>query len=243
MLFKNNLKKLLYLFYYLYGNKHAIKKLKKECKKCDSISDLVDLAFNFKWGLKRFNIDIRPSQEKSEIIELLHLLKKHKPKYILEIGTERGGTLFLFSNVAYPQSMIISIDLPGGPFGKGYPFYKIPIFKSFGNNNKKIFLLRMNFHNIKTLERVKKILGSKKIDFLFIDGDHRYDGVKKDFIYYSPLVRKGGIIAFHDIVPSMYKKVGGVPLFWKEVKKNYNNTKEIVNNWGQEGRGIGIIIK
>jgi len=178
MPFKNNLKKLLHLFFYIYGNKLAIKKLKRECKKCDSISDLVDLAFNFKWGLKKFSIDIRPSQEKSEIIELLHLLNKYKTKYILEIGTERGGTLFLFSRVAYPYSTIISIDLPGGSFGKGYPFYKIPIFKSFGNN-KKIFLLRMNSHNIQTLERVKKILGSKKIDFLFIDGDHKYDGVKK----------------------------------------------------------------
>jgi len=51
------------------------------------------------------------------------------------------------------------------------------------------------------------------------------------------------LIAFHDIVPSISNKVGGVPLFWKEVQKSYHNTKEIVNNWDQEGRGIGVIIK
>jgi hypothetical protein len=33
---------------------------------------------------------------------------------------------------------------------------------------------------------------------LFIDGDHRYEGVRRDFEMYSPLVGAGGLIAFHD---------------------------------------------
>jgi len=37
-------------------------------------------------------------------------------------------------------------------------------------------------------------------DFLFIDTDHSYHNVKDEYIKYSPLVRKGGIIAFHDTV-------------------------------------------
>lgn len=37
------------------------------------------------------------------------------------------------------------------------------------------------------------------MDFLFIDGDHAYEGVKADFEMYSPLVRKGGLVALHDI--------------------------------------------
>jgi len=43
-------------------------------------------------------------------------------------------------------------------------------------------------------------LNGEPLDFLFIDGDHTYEGVKRDFEMYSPLVRNGGIIAFHDIV-------------------------------------------
>ncbi len=35
-------------------------------------------------------------------------------------------------------------------------------------------------------------------DFLFIDTDHAYENVKDEYIRYSPLVREGGIIAFHD---------------------------------------------
>lgn len=37
-----------------------------------------------------------------------------------------------------------------------------------------------------------------KIDFLFIDADHSYEGVKLDFDLYSKLVKKTGIIALHD---------------------------------------------
>jgi len=48
----------------------------------------------------------------------------------------------------------------------------------------------------------------KRGDFLFIDGDHTYEGVEGDFEMYSPLVRRGGIIAFHDIVPGPPENVG-----------------------------------
>ncbi len=37
-----------------------------------------------------------------------------------------------------------------------------------------------------------------KIDFLFIDGDHSYEGVKKDFDLYSKLLTENGIIVLHD---------------------------------------------
>ena len=61
--------------------------------------------------------------------------------------------------------------------------------------------MRANSHNLDTLNKVKRILADRPIDLLFIDGDHTYVGVKMDFEMYRPLVRKGGIIAFHDIVP------------------------------------------
>jgi glycosyltransferase involved in cell wall biosynthesis len=38
----------------------------------------------------------------------------------------------------------------------------------------------------------------REIDILFIDGDHTFDQVKKDFDNFSPYVRKGGFILFHD---------------------------------------------
>lgn len=38
----------------------------------------------------------------------------------------------------------------------------------------------------------------EKIDFLFIDGDHSYDGVKQDIKIWLPKLRSRGVIIMHD---------------------------------------------
>ena len=143
---------------------------------------------------------IELTQIKSELLNLLLILKKNKPKNILEIGTYGGGTLLLLSQIASKDALIISIDLPEGKFGGGYPKWKASIYKSFATNNQKIRLIRADSHDPKSLEKVKKFLKGNKLDFLFLDGDHTYQGVKKDFKNYSLLVKKNGIIGFHDIL-------------------------------------------
>ena len=130
--------------------------------------------------------------------------------------------------------------MPQGKFGGGYPKWKIPLYKSFVKENRRIFLIRVDSHERKSLEKVKEILNNQKIDFLFIDGDHTYESVKKDFKMYSPLVRTDGIIAFHDIVWGHPVNVGRVPIFWNEIKSNFNFI-EIVQDWNQGGFGIGVI--
>lgn len=213
---------------------HAITKLQKEMSQTNKLEDLVNLAFNFSVD----GLNITPSQIKDEILQLLKILKKIKPRSILEIGTANGGTLFLFCQVADPNAIIISIDLPGGKFGGGYPRWKIPLYKSFAKQNQKIYLLRENSHSQRTFQKIKQILKGKKIDFLFIDGDHTYEGVKKDFEMYSKLVKR--IIALHDIVYHPYVPKCQVNRFWKEVKQKYK-TKEIISSPAQTWAGIGVI--
>lgn len=40
------------------------------------------------------------------------------------------------------------------------------------------------------------------LDFIYIDGNHDYEFVKKDIELYYPKVRKGGVVAGHDFVAS-----------------------------------------
>ena len=56
---------------------------------------------------------------------------------------------------------------------------------------------------------------NQSIDVLFIDGSHEYNDVKADFEAFYPKVKKGGIIAFHDI-KGMWQ---GVTRFWNEIKE------------------------
>jgi predicted O-methyltransferase YrrM len=45
---------------------------------------------------------------------------------------------------------------------------------------------------------VSRTFGAK-IDFLFIDGDHSYSGVKGDVMAWSPRLNPGALVVFHDI--------------------------------------------
>lgn len=111
-----------------------------------------------------------------------------------------------------------------------------------------MIFFREDSHQSQTLKKVKEYLNGEKIDFLFIDGDHTYEGVKKDFEMYAPLVREEGVIAFHDIVQDYSTRygintsscTGGVPIFWNEIKNNYRRN-EIIKNPDQDGCGIGVI--
>jgi predicted O-methyltransferase YrrM len=197
-------------------------------------------VFDFSWNF--YNGLIRPMQIKEEFVELLKIFRELNPKYILEIGTANGGTLFCFCKLAEDDATIISIDLPGGPFGGGYPEWKIPIYQAFAKENQKLYLLRKDSHQRETLEEVKKILNGNHLDFLFIDGDHSYEGVKKDFEMYSQLVRKGGIIAFHDIAKHQLDPGCEVEKLWKEIKNDFN-FKELNKDINQYWAGIGILIK
>jgi len=212
---------------------YALLKMKYLNKKSLNLEDLVNISFYNFWWL------IRLAQVQDEILELLRILDEIKPKVIIEIGTAGGGTLFLFSRVASEDATIISIDMPG-KFGVGYPKWKIPLFKTFRLLSQKLHLIRADSHSQETLEKVKNILNSREVDFLFIDGDHTYEGVRKDFEMYGTLVKEGGKIAFHDIVIGPKEKVGEVPEFWREIKDTYIS-KEVVKDWDQGGYGIGVL--
>jgi predicted O-methyltransferase YrrM len=196
-----------------------------------SPDELVDFVFSESNTGKRL---LKIGQSRSEILNLLQILEKPKPRRILEIGSAYGGTLFLFSRIASEGASIISID-------KGISAWRIPLFKSFATANQEIHLLRRDSHNQMTLAKVKAILNDAKLDFLFIDGDHSYEGVKKDFEMYSPLLKKNGMVAFHDIVPHPLNSGCEVSEFWNEIKQEFENI-EIVRDWNQGAHGIGAII-
>jgi predicted O-methyltransferase YrrM len=216
-------------------------KLSTQANECRNVQDYVDLVFDFRlMGFRSLSfLYVSPVQVRDEIAELTSIVASLKPKAVLEIGTANGGTLFLWSMVARSGATIVSVDLPGGPFGGGFPEWKATFYKSFGRSNRRICLVRGDSHSPTTLHKVKGILGAQKLNFLFLDGDHSYKGVKAYFDMYSPLVRKGGIVAFHDIMPHSADSGCEVSRFWNEVKHSHKQL-EIVKPWNQEWGPMGI---
>jgi hypothetical protein len=44
-----------------------------------------------------------------------------------------------------------------------------------------------------------EVLDGRGVDVLFVDGDHRYEGVRADLLGYGPKVAADGLVALHDI--------------------------------------------
>jgi predicted O-methyltransferase YrrM len=197
--------------------------------------ELVNFSFNAAGGL------LKLQQVPSEINRLAELVRQRKPMTVVEIGTAHGGTLFLWCRLAHPEATIASLDLPGGTHGGGYPQWKTWLYRRFPPPMQKLHLLRGDSHSLQMLAQLKTVLpGDGKVDFLFIDGDHTYEGVKADFEMYSGLVRPGGLIAFHDICRHPEELNCHVDRFWQEVKKN-RRTREFVQDPNQGGCGIGVV--
>jgi predicted O-methyltransferase YrrM len=200
-----------------------------------NVEAVVDFSFHVCGGL------IRAGQVRSELLAMAKQVRELTPKTVLEIGTATGGTLFVWCTLAHPQATIISIDLPGGIHGGGYPYWKTFLYKTFVSSRQRLHLLRGSSHDPAMLSNLKTVLPDGSIDFLFIDGDHTYEGVKQDYEMYAPLVRKGGLIAFHDICVHPPELDCHVDEFWKELKKRHPEAREFIENPKQGWGGIGVI--
>jgi hypothetical protein len=92
-----------------------------------------------------------------------------------------------------------------------------------------------------TLTRLKTMLGGDPIDLLFIDGDHNYSSVRRDYELYSPLVNH--ITALHDIAypgpKDLWKIISGT-----DPKKTYITilSGSGLPEPGHPLMGIGLVI-
>jgi cephalosporin hydroxylase len=184
--------------------------------------------------------DISAWQVESEYCDLVSWVSQQNPHVILEIGTAKGATLLAWSRIA--SELVISVDLPGGIHGGGYPAIKERLFREFtvGRPGVEMLIYRGDSHNLALRDQIKAAIGGRTIDFLFIDGDHTYRGVSHDFELWAPLVMPGGHVAFHDILPHRELKDCEVDRFWQEIKGGYQHF-EIVADPQQGWGGIGVV--
>ena len=200
---------------------------------------LVDLTYD------DFSGAIRPLQIRNEFREMIRRVAKASPRRILEIGTANGGTLFALTRSAVDDATVISVDLPIGLFGGGYPAWKKSLYTRFAVSGQRLHLIRGNSHSPAVFQQVRQHLGIERLDVLFIDGDHRYEGVKADYNMYAPLLRAGGLLILHDIVESQFDRSVEVARFWRELKSDADlaHHSEIIADSAQGYAGIGIAVK
>jgi|CXWL01.1.fsa_nt_gi predicted O-methyltransferase YrrM len=195
---------------------------------------------NFEELLQMAGDEFGITQVPSEIAALIAEVERTNPRTVVEVGTHKGGNSFLFCHALSTPKVLIGVDLCVQNAAK---------LKFFRRPGQSYTPLHGDSQTPEMRDRVARKLAGRPVDFLFIDGDHSYAGARRDFELYSPLVRVGGLIAFHDIIPdhrTRYGKetgcyAGEVYQLWAELRARFSDCVEFVGDRDQDGFGIGVI--
>ena len=134
-------------------------------------------------------------QVREEIYEFTKVLLQNKNGICLEIGLGYyGSTHFLWRHLFEKVITVESQKERVFAFRENTnKFYG----KFILDDSKSKFIFGKS-HDPSSLEKLVNIIKNKKLDLLFIDGDHTYKSVLADYLLYKDFVCEGGIIAFHD---------------------------------------------
>lgn len=174
------------------------------------------------------DLDEPPVPAWQNVAEFGHLwdhLAERGTSTVLEIGSLFGGTLWYWSRLPALRRCV-TIDMPSDWSNVAAGVREArPSWAGFFPDADFLDLMESS-HDPATVVTVDEWLNDgDAFDFAFIDGDHSYDGVKRDFELYRPMVRPGGLVAFHDTVPNADRHEPGVVAFVHELKWQFSSVE------------------
>jgi predicted O-methyltransferase YrrM len=140
--------------------------------------------------------DIPYANGLKDLISYINNIKSTENMSMIEIGSYAGESTEIFSK---HFKNIITID----PFMNDYDKNDLTCQYMELTKVYDVFLKVINkYGNISHIKKPsdEAIFNLKdiKVDFVYIDGLHTYEQVKKDIVNYLPLINKGGFIGGHD---------------------------------------------
>ena len=138
---------------------------------------------------------------KQEVEIMAHLAKMGKPHCVFEFGTFEGFTALTLAMNTPADTKVYTLDLPAGK--------PRTHFQADGRNihymTKKELLV---FKGTEYEEKIVPLLGDSatfdyspfahQMDFIFVDACHTYEYVKNDSEKAFGMLKKGGLILWHD---------------------------------------------
>lgn len=188
----------------------------------------------------------RISQHPVEINDFKELMAKHGCTSYLEIGARFGDTFYDVVKSMPAGSKAVAVDLVDGYWGREGSD------KHLNRASAKLNEAGYDTHTIYGDSTEEAIIEAVRehgpFDCIFIDGDHRYEGVKKDFLNYLPMAVK--IVGFHDInSEGLHNQANpalkyGVYYLWQEIKEDFeeNECHEFIKEETKRPMGIGALV-
>jgi len=143
-----------------------------------------------------------------DVESMLTLVGFFRPHSFLEIGINYGETAKMILDYASWMDRYVGIDVTEGyktPLdAQRNEVPKIPGQMARGDSRLTL-IVRPNGSVDVTPQEIGKV------DMVLVDGDHSYEGVKRDTLLAESVVRNGGVILWHD-----YAYVTDVHLFIDE---------------------------
>ena len=118
---------------------------------------------------------------------------------VVEIGVWHGVTTCVLRNAMGSSGVLFAVD-PYYPGRLGFSFSKLIAHQEVKTKTSGA----VKWLEMTGVDAARWAVDANEtyFDFIFIDGDHSYEGLKGDWESWSPLVKSGGMIALHDSVDS-----------------------------------------
>lgn len=157
-------------------------------------------------------------QNQNELRALFDHVAAHPHAVVVEIGSLFGGTLWYWSHLPAIDHLV-SVDLPSEwpTVFEGVRDAR-PNWHTWFSPRTRFDAITGDSSDPDTITRTLALLDGRPIDFLFIDGDHSYTGVRTDWLNWAPHVAPGGVVAFHDTWPNYDRHEPGVVRWVDELR-------------------------
>jgi len=177
------------------------------------LQNFEDLSFLFNSNYSNRGIVALDFDEAAHIFSTI---RKNKFENLLEIGRFLGGSTLLITVAKNISSKFISVDLKIK--SPAYADDKV-IFEVI----KKIDPVNVNL----IISNSSNYIPPFNLDFVFIDGDHSYAGVKNDYLNIKKYLNNDAHLLFHDAVaPRNYTTIHQ-PVY--DFMQELNNDKNLIH--------------
>jgi glycosyltransferase involved in cell wall biosynthesis len=219
-------------------HKQTIEMLRHAGSRATHIPHWLHLAYRFK-GIGDFG-SLNERHHPNDMHRFLVRTGGWKPGLLLALGDFHGSMTYLLSRVALPKARLVVAAPPGTAYGP----QRSEFLQSLTSNGQNVEVIDEPA-DWDALEReVRKRVGSKLFDIIFMTGLRPADEVFSNFHMFRRYLRRDGLFAWDGVQRAFLTPgIEGGDKLWRDVKPSYPQHAEYLSGTAGMSGGICVIKK